>query len=207
MSNLPSIARSGGARALPRRTRRILELGRRLKIGTLHLTLPGGERLTLPGSEPGPEAVINIRRARVMRRFLLGGHLAFAESYLDGDWDSPDLAALLLYFLKNEPFVDMEGSWWLRLAQRVLHRLRSNSRRRARDNIAAHYDLGNDFYRRWPPSSRRSTAISRRRSSTNIGASPSSPTSGPVIASWRSAAAGAASPNMSRPSAGRPWSG
>ncbi|MEJ0067840.1 MAG: hypothetical protein WDO24_02850 [Pseudomonadota bacterium] len=75
-----------------------------------------------------------------MRRFLFGGHLAFGEAHVDGDWDSPDVAALLHYFLVNEPYFPLEGGVMLRLAQRLLHRLRNNSRRRARDNIAAHYD-------------------------------------------------------------------
>jgi len=132
-----------------RRARRLVELGPRLRAGTMHLILPDGERLTFRGSEPGPEAVFDVHRTRVMRRFLLGGHLAFGEAYVDGDWDSPDVAALLLYFLNNERFFHLEGSFLLRALQRVLHRLRDNSRRRARDNVAAHYDLGNEFYARW----------------------------------------------------------
>jgi cyclopropane-fatty-acyl-phospholipid synthase len=132
-----------------RRARRLVELGPHLRVGTLHLSLPDGERLTFRGSEPGPEAVFDVRRTRVMRRFLLGGHLAFGEAYVDGDWDSPDVAALLLYFLANERFFPLEGSLALRMLQRVLHRLRDNSRRRARDNVSAHYDLGNAFYACW----------------------------------------------------------
>ncbi|HUA54406.1 MAG TPA: cyclopropane-fatty-acyl-phospholipid synthase family protein [Candidatus Sulfotelmatobacter sp.] len=132
-----------------RRVRRLTELGTRLRAGTLTLILPDGEQMVFRGSEPGVEAEFHVRRARVMRRFLLGGHLAFGEAYVDGDWDSPDVAALLVYFLQNEPHFGLEGSWWLRLVQRALHRLRDNSRRRARDNIAAHYDLGNAFYAAW----------------------------------------------------------
>jgi cyclopropane-fatty-acyl-phospholipid synthase len=138
-----------GARRPSRRARTLREIGTRLKVGTLHLILPNGESLTFHGSEPGVEATFHVHRARVMRRFLVGGHLAFGEAYIDGDWDSPDVAALLIYFLQNEPFFGLEGSWWVRLLQRIAHRLRDNSRRRARDNIAAHYDLGNAFYERW----------------------------------------------------------
>jgi cyclopropane-fatty-acyl-phospholipid synthase len=145
---------AAGAPAAPhrkpsRRARRLTELGPHLQAGTLHLRLPDGERLTFRGNQPGPEAVFDVRRARVMRRFLLGGHLAFGDAYVDGDWDSPDVAALLHYFLANEPSFTLEGSVLLRLLQRLLHRLRDNSRSRARDNIAAHYDLGNEFYAHW----------------------------------------------------------
>ena len=149
MPSAATLAPDAAPRPLSRRARTLTEIGSHLKAGTLSLILPDGERLAFRGSEPGADAVFEVRRTRVMRRFLLGGHLAFGEAYLDGDWDSPDVAALLLYVLQNEPFFQLEGSWWLLLAQRALHRLRDNSKRRARDNVAAHYDLGNEFYRRW----------------------------------------------------------
>jgi len=150
-TTLPSdtTERTAAARKPSRRARRLTELGPHLRAGILHLILPDRERLTFRGSEPGPEAVFDVRRTRVMRRFLLGGHLAFGDAYVDGDWDSPDVAALLHYFLANEPYFPLEGSFVLRALQRVLHRLRDNSKRRARDNIAAHYDLGNAFYGSW----------------------------------------------------------
>ncbi|MBI3517087.1 MAG: class I SAM-dependent methyltransferase [Proteobacteria bacterium] len=149
-----------GAAAPSRRVRRLTDLGTRLRVGTLTLILPDRERLVFRGTEPGVEAVFDVRRARLMRRFLLGGHLAFGDAYVDGDWDSPDVAALLTYFLQNEPFFGLEGSWWLRLLQRALHRLRDNSLRRARDNVAAHYDLGNAFYAGWlDPSMTYSSAV------------------------------------------------
>jgi cyclopropane-fatty-acyl-phospholipid synthase len=129
--------------------RLVATLAPHLKSGRLALILPDGERITFVGTEPGPDALLHLRRWRVLRRFLLGGHLAFGEAHLDGDWDSPDVAALLRYFLANEPHFDLEGSWSLRVLQRVLHRLRDNTKRRARHNIAAHYDLGNEFYARW----------------------------------------------------------
>ena len=136
-------------RPTTRRVRRLTEIGTRLRAGTLTLILPNGERLVFRGSEPGVEATFQVNRARIMRRFLLGGHLAFGEAYVDGDWDTPDVAALLTYFLQNEPHFGLEGGRILRLIQRTLHRLRDNSRRRARDNVAAHYDLGNAFYAAW----------------------------------------------------------
>ncbi len=133
-----------------RRARRLVAaLAPHLRSGRLLVILPDDSRVAVAGSEPGPEAVLHLRRWRVLRRFLLGGHLAFGEAHLDGDWDSPDVAALLRYFLANERHFHLEGSWSLRTLQRVLHRLRDNTKRRARDNIAAHYDLGNDFYAHW----------------------------------------------------------
>ena len=68
--------------------------------------------------------------------------------YLAGDWDSPDLAALIELAARNEAALTeaLRGFAVVRAWHRVRHLLRPNSRSGSRRNIAAHYDLGNDFY-------------------------------------------------------------
>jgi len=129
----------------------IRRLARQTRAGRLVLTLPDGSRERIVGPEPGPDAEIAIHRPRLLRRFLLGGANGFAEAYIDGDFDTPDLTQLLLFGAANQQAWGdlLNGRWPLRLAARLTHRLRPNSRRGARRNIAAHYDLGNDFYRLW----------------------------------------------------------
>src|SRR5260221_8327209 len=70
---------------------------------------------------------------------------------MDGRWESSDLGALLTVVAFNQRALELAfyGRWWRQLAFRLKHLMRSNSRRRARRNIVAHYDLGNDFYRLW----------------------------------------------------------
>jgi len=77
--------------------------------------------------------------------------VGFAESYLAGDWDSPDLAALIELAARNEAALTeaLRGFAVVRAWHRVRHLLRANSRAGSRRNIADHYDLGNDFYRLW----------------------------------------------------------
>ena len=68
---------------------------------------------------------------------------------MDGDWSSPDLVALLRLAVRNShAFNRLNGPWsWLaRQVQRVGQRLQSNTRHGSRRNIAAHYDLGNEFF-------------------------------------------------------------
>ena len=79
------------------------------------------------------------------------GALGFCESYLDGDWSSPDVETLFGYFLVNFDRLNerMAGRRWYRLAQHAAHLLRPNSRKGAKRNIAHHYDLGNAFYALW----------------------------------------------------------
>ncbi len=127
------------------------QLARRIVAGRLTVVLPDGRRDLLIGPDPGPEAVIEVKSTRLLRKLLLGGGNGFAEAYLDGDFDSPDLTAMLLFGAANYEAWGalMQGRWPLRVATRLAHRLRPNSRAGARRNIAAHYDLGNAFYRMW----------------------------------------------------------
>lgn len=145
---------------LPAPLRPILRAADRMKSGTLTVILPNGHRLMVRGQEPGPVAELHLHRNRLFRRVLLGGHVAFAEAYMDGDWDSPDLAALISYLARNENALAIDGRWWTRALSLVLHRLRDNTKRGSRKNIAFHYDLGNNFYRLWlDPSMTYSSAV------------------------------------------------
>lgn len=123
----------------------------RTRFGSLVLTLPNGSRLEAAGREAGPQASVRLHRWRSLARLALQGDLGLALAYRDGDWDSPDLVALLEFGLANESAWGtlLGGSGPARWLARLSHLARTNSRRGSRHNIAFHYDLGNDFYRRW----------------------------------------------------------
>ncbi|KQV48707.1 cyclopropane-fatty-acyl-phospholipid synthase [Pelomonas sp. Root1217] len=138
----------------PLAARRLLRLLQGLPLGQLELRLPDGAevlRLPNPATAPGPRGVLQLRNWAVFERTLKSGDIGFAESFIDGDWDSPDLTELLRLCIANRDHVEglIYGSWWGRLAYRVRHLLRRNSRSGSAKNIHAHYDLGNDFYRLW----------------------------------------------------------
>ena len=73
-----------------------------MAVGQLTLIGPDGGREVIVGAKPGPQAVLHVRRLRAVRRLFTGGDVGFAESYLAGDWDSPDLAALIELAARNE---------------------------------------------------------------------------------------------------------
>jgi cyclopropane-fatty-acyl-phospholipid synthase len=125
--------------------RRLLQ---RLEHGRLVIVLPDGTMITHRGAQPGPEAWLELRNWRPLRALLLHGDTGFAESYIAGDWISPDLASFLRFGAENMAGV-ASGPWATRFAARLRHWTNRNSRQGSRRNIMAHYDLGNKFYARW----------------------------------------------------------
>ena len=123
----------------------------RLQVGCLNCILPDGERFTVEGPLPGPQATVRISNWRVVDRLILGGDIGIAEAYMAGEWDSPDLSAVLDLGLRNEEAMRgaLSPPWPVRLLNRMRHALRANTPRGSRRNIAAHYDLGNAFYEKW----------------------------------------------------------
>lgn len=118
--------------------------------GHLTLALSNGEELTFgDGSNPrgshyGLDAHIAVRSEEFFRRCVLYGDIGFAESYMAGEWDSRDLGQVIGWFILNEkPRRGPNVLGWLNL---MAHRMRANTRRHSRENIAAHYDLSNDFF-------------------------------------------------------------
>jgi cyclopropane-fatty-acyl-phospholipid synthase len=139
-----------------------------MKRGRLRLELPHGEtvRLGAPDAHPLPslptgipgEAVLRVRREAFFKKCVLAGDIGFAESFIDGDWDTPQLTAVIAWFILNhENAPGLSGSRraragalnLLRFVNRIGHLLRPNSRANARRNISEHYDLSNDFFSLW----------------------------------------------------------
>jgi cyclopropane-fatty-acyl-phospholipid synthase len=122
-----------------------------LSAGHLRLVLPNGETLERQGEAAGPDATMVVHRWRAFRSMLLDGESGFTESYLDGEWSTPDLPQLLELCVRNETSLAAKAAdgWFSLLRSRLMHRLQGNSRRGSRRNIAAHYDLGNGFFEPW----------------------------------------------------------
>jgi cyclopropane-fatty-acyl-phospholipid synthase len=127
------------------------QIGQRLRCGTLTVVTPEQARATYRGAAPGPEATLMLHRWRTLRRLLVNGDVGFAEAYMDGDWSSPEPAALLELAARNatplSPAID--GTPFARLLNRVFHGLHANTMRGSSRNIRQHYDLGNAFYALW----------------------------------------------------------
>jgi cyclopropane-fatty-acyl-phospholipid synthase len=136
---------------LPLSARRALGLAAQLKRGSLTIRLPEGRTLRIEGAEPGVQATMIVHDLRFARRLALGGDLGFAEAYLRGEWDTPDLTAFIELFASNRDLIHtlLPNNPIARLWQLFRHFLNRNTRLGARRNIHAHYDLGNRFYEAW----------------------------------------------------------
>ncbi len=124
----------------------------RSNVSQIRLLLPGGEGLTIgvPHYQQ-TTPILEIKRPSKVIRQARGGIIGWAEAYIDGYWQTPDLRQLVSWAMKNEEALDktFKPGWVSRNINRLLHRLNNNSKRGSRRNIAAHYDLGNEFYRHW----------------------------------------------------------
>ncbi len=97
-----------------------------------------------------PHAVIWVKHPEFYSRLLKGGSIAAAEAYIDGWWDSPNLTALMELMARNASALDRiekRSNWLTQLAYKMGHWFNRNSIDRAKENIEAHYDLGNDLYK------------------------------------------------------------
>ena len=125
------------------------ELRRTWIDGRLDLILPDGERVGLGGGGGRPLATVQVHDDRLFVRVLVRGELGAGEAFTAGDWDADDLPTALALFLRGTRARGVE-SWLSRIGRAPAlwrHRRAANDRAGSARNIAAHYDLGNGFYR------------------------------------------------------------
>ena len=138
--------------APPRVVRTIFDIvSRNWTCGDFVIVLPSGQQMEVQGGKPGPRGVLEVRDYRSLRRVLASGAIGFAEGYMAGEWDTPDLHALLEVLSLNFDRLQeqLRTHPVLRAFNAMGHALNGNSRSGARRNIMAHYDLGNAFYEKW----------------------------------------------------------
>ena len=126
-------------------------LDQRIACGGIESTLPDGTRRWIGFRSPGPVAIVELNSWYALVRLATSGSIGWYRAWAKGEWASPDPVPLFELFMRNAPSLGdaarAKGS--VRWLNWLKHRLRDNAPARARDNVAAHYDLGNDFYREW----------------------------------------------------------
>jgi len=128
-----------------------------MHVGQLRVVLPDGGEKVFGGLAAEPKASIRVLDADFFRACVLRGPVGFGEAYMEGLWETDDLVGVIAWFIRNaDESTVLEGSGrtdarigLLNLAHRLAHKLRPNSRRTSRRNIAEHYDLSNEFFKLW----------------------------------------------------------
>ena len=126
----------------------------RIEQGTLNVTYSNGSKKTY-GNGQSPKADLHIHNSQVFKRMSLYGDIGFAESYMDGDFESSDLTALITLGLLNSKTLatkseDKTYNRFVNLipqVNKIKHWMRKNSKTQSQKNISEHYDLSNDFFK------------------------------------------------------------
>lgn len=143
---------SAFVKGLPAKAQIALRSLVKLQYGILTLQIPDGRRVTIKGKKAGPEGTLILHNWNLIHKALTNATIGVGESYIDGDWESPDVSTVLSVLAMNQGVDDTiarHARGLLRLFERTRHWLRSNTKTQAKKNISAHYDLGNDFYTQW----------------------------------------------------------
>lgn len=142
------------------------------QTGSVSFLLPDGRTIVFDKEDGGPEALVEIHDYNFASRSLAGGDIGLAESYMDGEWSTPDLTAVLRYFGDNFDAAGggklARGRLSVRLINMVRHLFNRNSKSGSKRNIYSHYDLGNEFYGRWLDPSMTYSAGMFKSANTNL---------------------------------------
>ncbi len=121
------------------------------KYGSISVYRDEQAIFSFKGELPGPDVDIKILKEKCISDFFLRGDLGWAESYVDGNWETSNLTDFLEWGARNfhEFSRYVRGKWFTILYLRLKHHLKKNSRSGSKKNISFHYDLGNAFYEKW----------------------------------------------------------
>ena len=126
-------------------------LDERLELGGIEATLPDGSHRRIGFRHDGPVALVRLHSWMPLVRLATSGSVGWYKAWAAGEWSSPDPVPLCALFMANAVALGdvARAKGPMRWINSLAHRMRDNGPARARRNIAAHYDLGNDFYAAW----------------------------------------------------------
>jgi cyclopropane-fatty-acyl-phospholipid synthase len=137
--------------ATPAFSKLLGEIDKKLVCGGLELKLPNGTKRRIGFRARGADAAVRLNSWMALVRLATSGSVGWYKAWTLGEWSSPNPVAIFELFSANAiPLGDIGRAKGLfRWINALAHRLRDNAPRKAKANIAAHYDLGNDFYSAW----------------------------------------------------------
>mgnify|MGYP001292612738 CR=1 FL=1 len=123
----------------------------KIKHGKVLVTYPSNQILSYSGSDKGITADIKLKNFKLFYKLFTKGSVGFAESYMDGDFETSNLSNLLFLAHQNESVFlkDKRSKLFLKYFIKLKHYLNENTKKNSVKNISYHYDLGNKFYKHW----------------------------------------------------------
>lgn len=131
--------------------KKFLKVFEDLEYGSLKIIMPDGKNYGFSGIYEGPSADITIHNNKVITNLFLNGDIGFANDYRHGNWDSSDLTQLIQLALMNDKSLKsyIFGSKITMALSRISYLFKQNTISGSKQNIHAHYDIGNEFYKLW----------------------------------------------------------
>ncbi len=156
---------------LPLAAKELLHAFTQCAAGSIEINLPGGTRFTHRGTQPGPHAEAMIYNWDLVPRIAARGNIGVGETFVEKMWDTPDLVNFIEFALRNEQAL-LHYAYEKPLQRAVFYFLntilRRNNRTGSRNNIRAHYDVGNEFYRLWLDGGMTYSSALRENSNDNL---------------------------------------
>lgn len=127
----------------------------KMNKGKLKILHPNGEVSIFGDDENSIHAEIRLNNYELFKKIILFGDIGFGESYVDGDWDTPDITSVISWMIiniENNPSISgsrvkFTPTSLLKVFNKIMHKLNENSLTGSKKNISAHYDLSNDFFK------------------------------------------------------------
>ena len=119
------------------------------QIKDAHIIIKDGKSINKYGKPGNLSAKINILDTAFYKNIILGGTIGASESFIRGEWSSPNLTNVIRVLARNTEAQDKLENLFTLLSQpflKVMHKLNENSVRGSKKNISRHYDLSNDFF-------------------------------------------------------------
>jgi cyclopropane-fatty-acyl-phospholipid synthase len=148
IASIPKKSKAGPLQQMARKF--LISVLKKLKMGRIDFR--DGDMHMVFGRPPEEEvltAAVTVRHPDFYTRILFGGSIGSGEAYMQGLWRTDDLTALIRILILNQSVLRELDSRWTKLwapAYKAFDVMRRDTRKGSRANIAAHYDLGNDFY-------------------------------------------------------------
>ena len=98
------------------------------------------------------QGILIVKDLSIYKDLVMKGSIGIAEAFIAGKWTSPDLTAVIRIFAKSQQIADQlesSQSWLTQVKNALLHRANRNTHKGSKNNISAHYDLGNELYTRF----------------------------------------------------------